>query len=460
MSALSGARSLPMWRALAVRDFRLLWSSEAVSVIGDQFHFVALSWLVIDLTKSGLALGTILIAIAVPRAVMLLPFGVMADRRPPRTMMLAAHLLRGVVVGAIAALVLSASATLPLLALLGAVFGVLDALYLPAQQAFVPRTLDADRLPSGNSLLQGTLQLASIVGPPLAGALIVVVGTGAAFVVDSISFFVAAAIVLLISGQGAVTAAVASVAPPAPARPEAAIVEAAADAVTAAAPVAAPDAQPSFASAIAEGVRYVLADPPLRTTLLISLLINFALTGPAAVGMPWLAEIRYAAGPAGLGLLTAGWAAGALAGTVIAGNLHVARPGRVLLAAVGTSGAAMLVVAVAPWIGLATVALVGMGVLIGFTNIIAVSWLQSRIASEMMGRVMSLAMLMGFGITPLSLGVAGWLLDVNATALFVGSGLLVIGVTAVAALTHFPAAFDAPAPSVTQALDLEAGVAA
>ncbi len=452
MSALSGARSLPMWRALAVRDFRLLWSSEAVSVIGDQFHFVALSWLVIDLTKSGLALGTILIAIAVPRALMLLPFGVMADRRPPRTMMLIAHLLRGVVVGVIAALVLSGSATLPLLALFGAVFGVLDALYLPAQQAFVPRTLDADRLPSGNSLLQGTLQLASIVGPPLAGAFIVVVGTGAAFVVDSISFFAAAAIVLLISGQGAVTSAIASVAPAAPAadaQPEPS------------SPNAPAEPQPSFVSAIAEGVRYVLADPPLRTTLLISMLINFALNGPAAVGMPWLAEIRYAAGPAGLGLLTAGWAAGALAGTVIAGNLHVARPGRVLLAAVGASGAAMLVVAVAPLIGLATLALALMGVLIGFTNIIAISWLQARIASEMMGRVMSLAMLMGFGITPLSLGVAGWLLDVNATALFVGSGLLVIFVTAVAALTHFPAAFDAPAPNVeSRSLDLEAGAAA
>ena len=298
MSALASARSLPMWRALSVRDFRLLWSSEAVSVIGDQFHFVALSWLVIDLTRSGLALGTILIAIAVPRALMLLPFGVLADRRPPRTLMLVAHLARGVVVGAIAALVLSGSASLPLLAILGAVFGALDALYLPAQQSFLPRTLDTDRLPSGNSLLQGTLQLCGIVGPPLAGAFIVAIGTGAAFVVDAASFFVAAAIVLLISGQGAVTAAVASIAPSSRATPVSG------DRPRDAAP------QPSFVAAVKEGVRYVLADPPLRTTLLISMLINFALNGPAAVGMPWLAEIRYAAGPTGLGLLTAGWAVG------------------------------------------------------------------------------------------------------------------------------------------------------
>ena len=84
--------------------------------------------------------------------------------------MLVAHLVRGAVVGAIAALVITGMATLPILALLGAVFGAADALYLPAQQAFLPRTLEPERLPSGNALLQGTMQLSSIVGPPIAGA--------------------------------------------------------------------------------------------------------------------------------------------------------------------------------------------------------------------------------------------------------------------------------------------------
>lgn len=439
MSAAASVRSMPMWRALAVRDFRLLWSSEAVSVIGDQFHFVALSWLVIDLTRSGLALGTVLIASSVPRAIMLLPFGVLADRRPPRTLMLLAHLLRGVVVGVIAALVLTQAASLPVLAALGAVFGALDALYLPAQQSFLPRTVEAERLPSANSLLQGTLQLSSIIGPPIAGAFIVLVGIGSAFVIDSLSFFVAAGIVLLISGKGAVTAASAVFESSPPVATGAAGADAAAgDAVP---------AQPSFLASIREGIAYVVADPPLRTTLILSMLINFALNGPAAVGMPWLAEIRYDAGAVGLGLLTAGWAAGALGGTLIAGNIRVARAGRILLAAIGVSGAAMLVVGAAPWLVLAAAALAVMGVMVGFVNIIAITWLQARIVPEMLGRVMSLAMLMGFAITPLSLGIAGALLDVNATALFLGSGLLIVAVATYAAITGYPARFDAPAPS-------------
>ncbi len=92
------------------------------------------------------------------------------------------------------------------------------------------------------------------------------------------------------------------------------------------------------------------------------------------------------------------------------------------------------------------VALAVMGLMVGFVNIVAISWLQARIAQDMLGRVMSLAMLMGFGITPLSLGVAGALLDVNATLLFVGAGLLVVGVAVAAALARYPSKFDAPSP--------------
>lgn len=451
MSALAGARAMPMWQALRTRDFRLLWASEAVSVIGDQFHIMALSWLVIDLTRSGLALGTILIASGVPRALLLLPFGVLADRRPPRSLMLVAHLARGVIVGAIAALVLTGSASLPMLALLGALFGAADALYMPAQQAFLPRTLEAERLPSANALLQGTFQLASIAGPPVAGAAIAIVGTGAAFVVDSASFFLAALVVLLISARGAVPARATADAV------AAADEDAATDGVAAAAVAtqttatlvdARPAAQPSFGTAIRDGVRHVMGDPALRTTLLISLVLNFALNGPAAVGMPWLAEIRFDAGPAGLGLLSAAWAIGALAGTLVAGNIKVERAGMVLLGSVVVAGAAMMVVGIAPWMPIVAVALAVMGVCIGYVNILAISWLQARVPTDMVGRVMALAMLMGFGITPLSLGLAGWLIDLDATALFVGSGAIVVLVGLAAGLVRYPAAFDAPPPSM------------
>jgi MFS family permease len=438
MSALAGARSLPMWQALRTRDFRLLWGSEAISLIGDQFHIVALSWLVIDLTRSGLALGTVLIASGIPRALLMLPFGVLADRRPPRTLMLIAHLARGVVVGAMAALVLAGSPSLPLLALLGAAVGAIDALYLPAQQAFLPRTLEPERLPSANALLQGTLQLTSIVGPPLAGAFIAIVGTGTAFVIDTASFFLAAVVIMMISSRGL------------PARPGTG------EAGTAGTTAAESAERSSFGRAIREALAYIRADGALATTLVLSMVLNFALNGPALVGMPWLAEIRYNAGPAGLGLLTAGWAAGALAGTLIAGNVRAERPGRILLVAVGGCGIAMLGVGLAPVLPLAMACLAVMGLGIGYCNIVAISWLQSRVPTEMVGRVMSVTMLMGFAATPLSLAFAGALLDVNATALFLAAGTIVAGVAVVAGLRRYAEAFDTPRevpadPGVAQA---------
>jgi MFS family permease len=193
-------RGLRIWHAAGVRDFRLLWASEGISVLGDQFHAVALSWLVITLTGSGLALGTVLIAISVPRAILLLPMGVVADRRSPRSMMLASHLARAGIVAAIAVLIVSGNASIPALAALGLLFGAADAMFIPAMQAFVPRAAGEDRLPSANALLQGTLQLTSIVGPPVAGLVVAAAGTGIAFGVDAASFVIAAGLLTMIGG--------------------------------------------------------------------------------------------------------------------------------------------------------------------------------------------------------------------------------------------------------------------
>jgi MFS family permease len=437
VTALARARSLPIWRSLDVRDFRLLWASEAVSVVGDQFHYVALSWLVISVTGSGLALGTVLIAIGVPRALLLVPFGVIADRRPSRGLMLAAHVARGVIVGILAGAVLAGVASLPLLALLGALFGAADAAYIPAQQAFLPRTLDEDRLPSGNAVLQGTLQLASIVGPPIAGIAIAAAGTGAAFAVDAVSFFAAALVVAVIGRPGpGVKAALAGTDPTtAPATDT---------------PMAGRSAEgsvhESFGAAIAGGIRYVLADPALTTTMVISLVMNLALNGPAAVGMPWLADQRFGAGPAGLGVMAAAYAAGALGGTAVAGSIRLERKGAVLLGALIVAGTMVAALGLVPWLAAAAVALAVMGATIGFTNVVAVSWLQARVDRSMTGRVMSLVMLMGFGITPLSLGLSGAIIDADPTLLFVGSATIVVGTALVALLTGFPAQFDAPTP--------------
>ena len=82
---------------LRLRDFRLVFGGESISLLGDQFHFVALAWLTLQLTGSGVALGTVLMAAAIPRAVFMLVGGAMSDRISPRSLMLASNAIRGVV---------------------------------------------------------------------------------------------------------------------------------------------------------------------------------------------------------------------------------------------------------------------------------------------------------------------------------------------------------------------------
>jgi len=418
MTAVARARSLPMWRALDIRDFRLLWASEAVSLVGDQFQLIALSWLVISLTGSGLALGTVLIAVAVPRAVLLTPFGVLADRQPTRGLMLVAHLGRGAIVALIALLVVAGMATIPVLVILGVLFGVVDAIYLPAQQAFLPRAVSADRLPSANALLQGTLQLASVVGPPLAGVAIALTGTGIAFGVDAASFVIAAGLIGLISTGTAVAAV----------------------------------HHESFGDALRAGFAYVAGDPAIRTLMLVALVLNFALNGPADVGMAWLAQNRFDAGPTGLGVMAAGFAAGALAGTLLAGNARLDRQGRIVVGGVVLSGLAIAAVGLLDWLPGVVMAMAAVGVAIGYVNVVVISWLQARVDPVLVGRVMSLVMLMGFGISPLSIGVAGVLIDIDATALFVGSGVIVLAAALLAIAMGLPAMIDerpdAPQPEL------------
>lgn len=78
----------PARSPLRIAHFRNLWLGSTVSMIGDQFYMVALPWLVLSLTGSGLALGTMMMTAAVPRAVLMLIGGAATDRFAPRTVLL------------------------------------------------------------------------------------------------------------------------------------------------------------------------------------------------------------------------------------------------------------------------------------------------------------------------------------------------------------------------------------
>lgn len=399
---------------LRQRDFRLVFGGETISVLGDQFHFIALAWLALQLTGSGLALGTVLMTAAIPRAIFMLVGGAFSDRFSPRTLMLVSNAIRGVVVGAIAVLVLSGRAELWHLYGLAAIFGIVDAFFYPALNTIVPMLVPGRLLAPANAIIGGSTQVMGLVGPAVAGATIALLETGSAFVIDAASFGVAALAVFLVRGGRRAT--------PSPSEGE----------------------RPHVLSTIGEGVRSAWADPAVRGTLVLIAAFNLAFNGPVSVGLAWLAQQRFDTGSTGFGLLLSAWGGGALLGAVVAGSVtRVPAFGHVLMSVACLLGIALAGIGFAPGLPAALAILGPMGVLVGFVNVQYIAWLQRRVPDELRGRVMSLLMLASGGLAPISLAVAGALIDVGAaTLMFTVAGGIVLAAALAGIATGVPASMQ------------------
>ncbi len=388
---------------LANRDFRLLWLGESISLLGDQFYLIALPWLTLQLTGSGLALGTVLMVAGIPRALFMLVGGAIVDRISPRIIMRDTNLLRLALTLVLTALVLLHALQFWMLYLFAFAFGLVDAFFHPAYMALVPRLVRSDDLQSSNAILQGTGQIMNFVGPAPAGLLIAVVGAGAAFGVDAVTFLIAALAAQLIRGGNRLPSA---------------------------GGIASESAEPigvgAVLKSIREGLAAVRSDAVLPTMLLVVAGLNFFFGGTFGVGIPALARDRFVDGAAGMGTVLSVFGGGALLGVLLAGVLHPRRIGYVIMSSMGLAGIGMAALGFAQTVLVAAAVSGLVGVCVGFTNVLAIAWLQRRAAPEILGRVMSLVMLAANGLIPFSNALAGVLVDVNLTLLFAGAGVSVV----------------------------------
>jgi MFS family permease len=380
---------------LRERNFRLLWTGNAVSSFGDQFYLVALPWVILQLTGSGAALGAIMMCAAIPRAVLMLIGGAVTDRISPREILLATAWARTVLVGMIGLLAWFSVLHLWHLYLLVLAFGVADAFSAPAAQVFLPSLVRPEQLPAANSLMQGTFKLASLVAPAPAGLVIRAFGTTWAFIADAASFL-------------AIIAALWKL--PNPPKTHLGV------------------ARQGFASSIAAGLKYVHKDIALRSLLLVIAVTNFCVTGPTIVGLAWMAKQKFQS-PAAFGVLTSALAAGSLVGMALAGLRKHRKRGPVLLA---VSTVIALTTAMMPfldqlWI-VATVLLIE-AASAGFFNVQLISWLQQRVDRNVLGRVMSVLMFSSSGLVPISLALAGLVVDRHLTGMFVTAGAVILAIT-------------------------------
>ena len=154
------------------RNFWWLLGGSLVSAVGDQFTLIALPWLVLKLTGSALALGTVLMVMALPRAAFMLVGGAFVDRSSPRSVLILARSGNAVFIGALAALVWLGSIQLWMLYGLALGIGLATAFVYPAGASLLPQVVAPAKLTAANSFMMGMRQFTLLAGPALAGVVI------------------------------------------------------------------------------------------------------------------------------------------------------------------------------------------------------------------------------------------------------------------------------------------------
>ena len=170
------------------RAFRALAFGRAISLLGNGVAPMALSFAVLDLTHSVGDLGLVVGARSLFNVVFLLFGGVLADRLPRHLVLVGSGVLSACSQAAVATLVLTHTATVPLLIVLSAANGTFAAVSMPASSALVPQTIPPELRQSANALNRMAANTASILGTALGGMLVAGVGPGWGLVVDSASF--------------------------------------------------------------------------------------------------------------------------------------------------------------------------------------------------------------------------------------------------------------------------------
>ncbi|MES9522085.1 MFS transporter [Streptomyces capoamus] len=370
------ATLLPPATARAHRDPNVLrWlGAYTASTLGDSVYYLALSWAAVQAgtpTQAGLVMS----ASAVPRALLMLGGGVIADRLGPRRVVIGSDAVRCGAVLAVAALLFLTSPGLWPLALLAMVFGAVDAVFLPAVGALPARITGTDQLARVQGMRGLAIRCAGVVGAPLGGLGVALGGAPAAFALAGT--LIAVSLPLLVSVR---------------------VRDLPRDGT--------PRAARSALSDLRAGLRYVRRHKVLGPLMLTIALGDLGFVGPLNVGLTLLAD-RRGWGASGMGWVLAGFGAGAAAASLLlAVRGRLPRAGLVMGCAIITGSLAIGTLAHLPALPAAVGTAVLVGLLTGLSGAMCGALLQTLADPAYLGRVTSVSSLVSLGLTPLSMPLA------------------------------------------------------
>ncbi|MFF3941251.1 MFS transporter [Streptomyces phaeofaciens] len=342
------------------------------SMVGDSVYYIALSWAAVQAGTPSQA-GLVMAASAVPRALLMLGGGVVADRFGPRRVVIGSDAVRCAAVAAVAALLFLTRPGLWPLALLAVVFGAVDAVFMPAVGALPARLTSRGQLARVQGMRGLGIRFASVVGGPLGGLAVAVGGAEAAFAVAGL--LIALSLPLLVGVR-----------------------------VRELPPDDTPGSRETTARAdLIDGLRYIRGHRVLAPLMCAIALGDLGFVGPLNVGLTLLADER-GWGAAGMGWVLAGFGVGAgVASLLLTVRGRLPHAGRVAGWAILAGSVAIGALAYMPTIALAVGTALLIGLLAGLSGAMCGALLQTQSDPARLGRVTAVSGLVSLGLTPLSM---------------------------------------------------------
>ncbi|MFE1588248.1 MFS transporter [Streptomyces sp. NPDC058737] len=373
------------------------------SMVGDMVFFLALSWAAVQNGTPAQA-GLVTAVSAVPRALLMLGGGVVADRLGPRRVVIGSDTVRCVTVLAVAAVLFATDPGLWLLALLAVVFGTVDAVFMPAVGALPARITHKDQLARVQGMRGLAIRFAAVVGAPLGGLGVAVGGAAAAFAFAGL--LIAVSVPLLISVR---------------------MRDLPADDASAA-------RETTAWRDLVGGLRYVRRHRVLGPLMVTIALGDLGFVGPLNVGLTLLADER-GWGASGMGWVLAGFGTGAgVAALLLTVRGRLPRAGCVAAGSIIPGAAAIAVLAHAPGLPVAVGTAVLVGLLTGLSGAMCGALLQTQSDPAYLGRVTAVGGIVSLGIAPLSMPLSAAAIGVWGTGPVFAVSAAVCGLGGVVAL--------------------------
>ncbi|MBF0550384.1 MAG: MFS transporter [Deltaproteobacteria bacterium] len=359
--------------SLLIRNYRLYFIGQAISLCGTWMQMIGQSWLVLRLTHSGTQLGLVAACQFLPILVLGPWGGLISDQFSKRKLLFGTQIICGILALALGILVVTNTVTVWMVYLIGFMFGLVNTVDIPTRQTFVPEMVGADRVGNAVSLNSTAMNLARVVGPAVGAGLIATFGVASCFFVNAISFLAVIIVLALMRTEEL--------------HPT-------------------PRAQRTKGQ-LKLGFLYVVAHPLLAYTLLMMVIIG-TLAYEFTVTLPLIAEFTFHGNAESYAHLFTAMGIGSIAGGLMTAGRRTTSP-QLLVASAGLFGVTLVLAAVMPTLLFASIAFVA----VGFFSIIFLTLgnttLQLGSAPEMRGRVMALWAMAFIGSTPIGGPIVGWI---------------------------------------------------